>query len=200
MVILSTAMKHRKKRFKSHLSSFTLIELLVVISIISLLSSIVFSSLNSARIKAKNVKIITDIHFYTQVFELYRSDHDEYPAPTNPTYFACLGDYPTDKCWQSNVTPEDIAITNALKEYAPQLPINTEPMYIHTGKAPYLGYRYRCGNPLSGDPCDTVLFAWYLFGRASCSIRGGWVIRQFNSGYDTECEAWYPEIPPEDNF
>lgn len=37
--------------------SFTLVELLVVISIISLLSSVVFASVNSARVKAKDAVI-----------------------------------------------------------------------------------------------------------------------------------------------
>ena len=41
---------------------FTLVELLVVISIISLLSSIVFTSLNSARAKARDAKRLSDLN------------------------------------------------------------------------------------------------------------------------------------------
>src|SRR3989344_3143092 len=49
---------------------FTLIELLVVISVISLLSSIVFASLNNARVKARNAKRIQDINQLVNAFNL----------------------------------------------------------------------------------------------------------------------------------
>ena len=49
---------------------FTLIELLVVISVISLLSSIVFASLNNARVKARNAKRIQDINQLANAFNL----------------------------------------------------------------------------------------------------------------------------------
>src|SRR3989344_58076 len=43
-------------------NGFTLIELLVVISIISLLSSIMFSTFNTARLKARDAKRKSDLH------------------------------------------------------------------------------------------------------------------------------------------
>ena len=49
---------------------FTLIELLVVISIISLLSSVVFAGLNSARAKARNAKRTNDIIQLVNAFNL----------------------------------------------------------------------------------------------------------------------------------
>jgi prepilin-type N-terminal cleavage/methylation domain-containing protein len=60
---------------------FTLIELLVVISIIGVLSTIVLSSLSSARLKARNAKRIRDLHEVSLALELYYSDYNAYPAP-----------------------------------------------------------------------------------------------------------------------
>lgn len=58
---------------------FTLIELLVVIAIISLLSSIVITSLNSARAKARDARRMSDIKEIHKAIELYRLDHDGLP-------------------------------------------------------------------------------------------------------------------------
>ena len=58
------------KIMQSGKKGFTLIELLVVISVISLLSSIVFASLNNARAKARNAKRIQDINQLVNAFNL----------------------------------------------------------------------------------------------------------------------------------
>lgn len=50
----------RKCRQHIYRWGFTLVELLVVISIISLLSSVVFSTVNSARAKARYARVISD--------------------------------------------------------------------------------------------------------------------------------------------
>lgn len=54
---------------------FTLIELLVVISIISLLSSIVMTSLNGARAKARDTKRIGDLRAVSTALSLYRNEY-----------------------------------------------------------------------------------------------------------------------------
>lgn len=62
-------------------SGFTLIELLVVVSIITLLSSIVFSALSKARSKARDARRVSDMHQIQTALELYLDGHNgSYPA------------------------------------------------------------------------------------------------------------------------
>lgn len=58
---------------------FTLIELLVVISIIGILSSVVMSSLNQARIKARDARRVSDLQELQKALEMYYSDNGHYP-------------------------------------------------------------------------------------------------------------------------
>lgn len=67
-----------KLYIKQH--GFTLIELLVVISIISLLSSVVLSSLNDARIKAKKAAFTETVLSIRTAMEIYRSTQGNYPS------------------------------------------------------------------------------------------------------------------------
>ncbi len=69
--------------------AFTLIELLVVIAIISLLSSIVMVSLNTARIKGRDSKRLSDMKELQTALELYRLDHNSYP----PSVPSCGGNW-----------------------------------------------------------------------------------------------------------
>ncbi len=59
------------KKIKKYKTGFTLIELLVVVAIISLLSSIVLASLNSARAKARDATRMSDIKQIQNAVELY---------------------------------------------------------------------------------------------------------------------------------
>ena len=65
---------------------FTLIELLVVISIISLLSSVVLASLNTAREKAQDARRQADLQQMQIALELYFDDNGTYPLYTSTTY------------------------------------------------------------------------------------------------------------------
>ncbi len=65
-------------RYKN--SGFTLIELLVVISIISLLSSIVLTSVNSARAKARDARRIADFKQIQLALELFYDQAGRYPS------------------------------------------------------------------------------------------------------------------------
>ncbi len=68
------------KKIKSKSDAgFTLIELLVVISIIGLLSSIVLTSVNSARAKARDARRITDLKEIQKALEFYHDATGQYP-------------------------------------------------------------------------------------------------------------------------
>jgi len=77
---------------------FTLIELLVVISIIGLLSSIILSSLNSARMKARDSRRIADLNQIKLALELYFDANGYYPQSN--CGWDCNGyRYSTDSSW-----------------------------------------------------------------------------------------------------
>ncbi len=60
-------------------NGFTLIELLFVVSIIALLTSLTVSELDKARMKARNVVRLNDIHQIQNALELYNNKNGEYP-------------------------------------------------------------------------------------------------------------------------
>lgn len=63
----------------SRIKGFTLIELLVVVAIIGILSSVVLASLNSARMKARDTKRMTNLTQIWTALEMYYNDHGYYP-------------------------------------------------------------------------------------------------------------------------
>lgn len=70
------AKKDFMKVFTSKNKGFTLIELLVVVAIISLLSSVVLSSLNSARAKARDARRMSDLQQIRNALNLHASDNN----------------------------------------------------------------------------------------------------------------------------
>jgi type II secretion system protein G len=69
----------------SNKKGFTLIELLVVVSIIGLLSSIVMSSLNSAREKGRDARRMRDIQEIHNAIELYILSNGKAPDFGDPS-------------------------------------------------------------------------------------------------------------------
>lgn len=63
---------------------FTLIELLVVIAIIGLLSSIVLASLNTARARANDARVRSDLRQIHTALQLYYNQNGSYPSNTYP--------------------------------------------------------------------------------------------------------------------
>jgi len=98
-------------------SGFTLVELLVVISIIGLLSSIVLTSVNSARAKARDARRAADIRQLQTALELYYDANGSYPPA--PPWTGGTGD-----CWG---TVTDNYIPGLAPTYIPILPLDPRP-------------------------------------------------------------------------
>ena len=73
-------MKKLSKILAREKTGFTLIELLVVISIIGLLSSIVLTSVNSARVKARDARRRADMKQVQTALEFYFDANNVYPS------------------------------------------------------------------------------------------------------------------------
>lgn len=106
-----------KNTLKKSSAGFTLIELLVVISIIGLLSSIVLTSVNSARAKARDARRATDIKQIQTALEFYYNDRGSYPVAT--MWFGGPGN-----CW-GTVTND--WIPGLAPQYIPVLPLDPRP-------------------------------------------------------------------------
>lgn len=97
--------KHNRKGLGGGNGGFTLIELLVVIAIIGILSSVVLASLNTARLKARDARRISDVGQLQLALAVYYDAHSNtYPVALSslvPTYIAKL---PTDPLSSTNYT------------------------------------------------------------------------------------------------
>lgn len=114
---------------------FTLIELLVVISIISLLSSVVLASLNSARVKARDAQRIATLAQIRTALELYFDANGYYPQSN--CGWDCNGyRYSKDASWGS--------LASDLAPYMSSLPVDP----INSACAPWVPgcYSYSYGN------------------------------------------------------
>lgn len=72
-------------RVNKNNKGFTLIELLVVVAIVSLLSSIMFASLSSARAKGRDARRLSDIRQIRTALELYLDANGVYPISGGAT-------------------------------------------------------------------------------------------------------------------
>ncbi len=166
-------------------SGFTLIELLVVISIIGLLSSIVLTSVNSARAKARDARRIADLDQIRTALELYFDTNGFYPQSN--CGWDCNGyRYSFDGNWD--------ALANDLRPYIPTLPKDPTNSACPPWSGGCLSYAYGnvgrntyppqydltahledTGNP---QRCGARNWNFYFDHRAWCTAFGG--------GYDNQ--------------
>jgi prepilin-type N-terminal cleavage/methylation domain-containing protein len=158
---------------------FTLIELLVVIAIIGLLSSVVLASLNTARVKARDARRMSDLKQLNMAITLYFDTHNDWPCKTT----SCTGD----------VTYLDTALGGSVYEcldtalvptYMSSIP--TDPVYGRDGVGSWerdyqycytdISHGYRLRGTFEGEPLQQT--ATYVNGT---TCQGG--------GYD-RCD-WY---------
>jgi prepilin-type N-terminal cleavage/methylation domain-containing protein len=89
-------LKRRKNKAKRN---FTLIELIVVIAIIGTLTAITLPAINTARVKARDVRRVTDINQITKALELVLSFNGSYPNSTGTACLStCMGASPPSWC------------------------------------------------------------------------------------------------------
>ena len=105
---------------------FTLIELLVVIAIIAILSTVVMAGLNSARLKGRDAKRLSDIKQVQAALELYYDSNSGYLSAASGNLHAQLS-------------------TAAFLTYMNPLPTNPSPggatyTYVGTASAYTIGF------------------------------------------------------------
>lgn len=148
---------------------FTLIELLVVIAIIGLLSSIVLASLNSARVKARDARRMSDLHQIRLALEFYYNDNGKYPTVSGWIYS-------TDSSWNT--------LQTALAPYMPNLP--KDPINNTAGPWTTGHYSYSYGWNVGAGTCPS-----YPLG--DCSGQAYDLVAQFedtNNPNRSEIKCW----------
>lgn len=116
---------------------FTLIELLVVISVISLLSSIIFGGVAVSRSKARDNHRAQEVHQIDTAIQLYASTHGKVPTllgACDQTHFVNDFDLPMNCVAISNAHPDSgqgkawkQLIETELRPYLPATPIDPCP-------------------------------------------------------------------------
>lgn len=160
---------------------FTLIELLVVVSIIGFLSSILLTTVHTARFKARDNARAATIHNLTNALELYYQDHGKFPCH-NISFSNETGNF------------MQAFVDAGLVDRNPADPDNLQvPLEYATFKT----------STTPGSPCGQIAhFGIYLENATSCPEGGvpdpaDHSVPNPLGGYYLHCHYFYPEpLPP----
>ena len=178
-------------RWKNKIGGFTLIELLVVISIISLLSTVVMASLNSARSKGRDSERLQSMRELRNALELYKSDHGSYPGNDGSVW----GEYAPYDYYPSGDSEDGAGLNAALvaNKYISSLPkkdtnYNFIKFYIKTNG---LQLGYSCGDSISDGTYDYFL-VWTVENPDN-KLQNAWLGNGSSYGW-VECNGSKDEI------
>ena len=110
------------KLFLNNKKGFTLIELLVVVAIISLLSSIVFASLSSARKKSQDSARVQGFIQVRNALELYYSNNGQYPCSALGCDSTSMYSINSAQCFDGDNSHDYVYIPGLSPTYIPSLP------------------------------------------------------------------------------
>lgn len=144
---------------KKHTAGFTLIELLVVISIIAMLASIVLTSVNDARTKARDVRRIQDLKQIQIALELYFNDHGNYPVISPDFNGAGFRVDTSNDGWGNNSDgsgplANSLPLTLVAEGYISELPL--DPKNTSSAISPFTAYGYTYVSNGGGSSYDLI--------------------------------------------
>ncbi len=151
-------------------AGFTLIELLVVVSIIGLLSSIVLTSLNEARAKARDAQRVSNIGQIRLALQLYYEENESYPRVESAERHS------GETNWNTNTNPLYVALVGG--GYLPSLPVDpvnsTGLNYLNSNNYNYVYETYNANTYLNGY--DLVARLETNRHPVSCAVVGSYIM------------------------